>query len=383
MDFSIPLDVKDEMKRFKVFLDQNMVSHVSEWYQKRAIPRSFFSAMAHGGWFDFTIKDQKIVKRSALRAALVIEQIARLSPGVAVAILAHTDLGLTGLWLFGTEKLQAQFGPKAVNAEMLLCVGNTESAAGSDAAGIQMRAEKKGQGWVLNGTKAYVTNGSIGDMAVVTAVTDPQAARNSRISMFLADLEGKGVARTKLNKAVWIPSDLTRVQFTNTPVPEDHVLGSLGKGLQQVLTIFTYSRVPISALTMGTAVGAFELAVKHAMKRKTFGTRISNHQAKAFEIADWYARIEAARLMVFKACSRMDQGDDFRLESSLAKYMAVLTAREVAVWAADIFGASSVIDEHPIHKFPMDAWASSLGEGTQDVQKLVIFREVMKRNSDK
>jgi alkylation response protein AidB-like acyl-CoA dehydrogenase len=146
-----------------------------------------------------------------------------------------------------------------------------------------------------------------------------------------------------------------------------------------VLTIFTYSRVPIAALTLGTALGAFELALEHARKRKIFGQTITHFQAKTFECADFYAKIESARLMLWKACWKMDQNENFRLESSMAKYLAVEIARSVASWAADIFGAASVIHEHPIHKFPMDAWASSLGEGTQDVQKLVIFRELMKK----
>jgi alkylation response protein AidB-like acyl-CoA dehydrogenase len=121
------------------------------------------------------------------------------------------------------------------------------------------------------------------------------------------------------------------------------------------------------------------MALGHAQKREIFGRKIVDFQAKSFEIADFYARIEAARLMLWKACWTMDKGVDFRLESSMAKYLAVRIAREVTTWAADLFGAASVILEHPIHKFPMDVWGSALGEGTQDVQKLVIFREVMKR----
>jgi short/branched chain acyl-CoA dehydrogenase len=379
MDFSIPNEMRDEIQGFKAFIEENLGSHLSTWYEERSVPRRFFSAVARGGWLDFTMEGERIVKRSAARSALLMEQLAMVSPGVAVAILAHEDLGLTGLWLFGTDKLQGLYGPAAVQGEILMGIGNTEGIAGSDAAGIAMAAKRVEEGWVLNGAKAYVTNGYIGDMAVVTAVTDPEADRNSRISMFLVDLKSTGVTRTKLNKQVWIPSDLTRLHFTDVFVPEDHLMGARGRGLQQVLTIFTHSRVPISALTMGTAMGALKLAVDHGLKRKTFGKKILDHQAKAFEMADLYARIEAARLMVFKACSKMDRGEDFRLESSIAKYLAVMTAREVTAWAADLFGAASVIYEHPIYKFPMDVWASSLGEGTQDVQKLVIFREVMKR----
>jgi len=288
-------------------------------------------------------------------------------------------LGLMALLLFGSDNLKALYGNAAVMGETLMCLGNTERQAGSDVAGVEMRAQKIKGGWLLNGTKAYVTNGWISDLAVITAVSDPQASRNNRLSMYLVDLQAEGVRKKKLNKQVWIPSDLTRLQLSDVFVPEDHLLGEQTQGLQQVLTVFTRSRVPIAAMTLGTAVGAFELALEHARMRKIFGRALTDFQAKAFEAADFYAQIEAVRLMLWKACWKIDQQENFRKESSLAKYLAVGIARKVTAWAADIFGAASVIQEHPIHKFPMDAWASSLGEGTQDVQKLVIFRELMKQ----
>jgi alkylation response protein AidB-like acyl-CoA dehydrogenase len=335
--------------------------------------------MGKGGWFGIELKKDQLLKGSALREALVVEELAKVSPGVAVAALAQIDLGLMGLLLFGSDSLKKHYGDSAVRGKTLMCLGNTERQAGSDVAGIEMRAQKVKGGWLLNGTKAYVTNGLISDLAVITAVSDPQASRNNRLSMYLVDLHAERVKRKKLNKQVWIPSDLTRLQFSDVFVPEDHLLGNQRQGLQQVLTVFTYSRVPIAALTLGTAVGAFELALEHAKKRKIFGQTITDFQAKTFEAADFYAKIEAARLMLWKACWKMDQNKNFRQESSLAKYLAVEIARNVTTWAADIFGAASVIQEHPIHKFPMDAWAASLGEGTQDVQKLVIFRNLMKR----
>jgi alkylation response protein AidB-like acyl-CoA dehydrogenase len=262
---------------------------------------------------------------------------------------------------------------------MLLCLGNTESGAGSDVANISMRADRVQGGWILNGAKAYVTNGAISHKMLVTALSDPDASRSRRLSMFLVDLGSGGVSRTKLNKQVWIPSDLTRIQLSDVFVPDDHLVGERGRGLQQVLSIFTHSRVCISALTLGTAEGAFDMALEQARKRRIFGQKILDQQAKAFELADLYAKMEAARLLILRACWAADREEPFRLEASLAKYMAVQTAREVTQWAADIFGAASVVYEHPIHKFPLDVWAASLGEGTQDVQKLVIFREVMRR----
>ncbi len=379
MRFSIPEDIKREKTEFQTFLNEHLIPHFSGWHVKRIMPRSFFEKMGEAGWFGFNIKKDHLFMRSTFRQAMVMEEIARVSPGVAVTVLVQDDLGLMGLYLFGSDAQKEKYAAVAVQGDILLCLGNTERDAGSDVSGISMRAEMVDGGWLLNGTKAYVTNGYISDFGVITAVSDPGADRNHRMSMFLVDLKSKGVQCKKLNKPVWIPSDLTRIQFENVFVPGDHLMGTRGRGLSQVLEIFTHSRIPISALTIGTAVGAFELALNHAQTREIFGKKIISYQAKAFEAADFYAHIEAARLMVYKACATKDAGVDFRPDASMAKYLSVKAARDVTTWAADLFGAASVVSEHPIHKFPLDAWASSLGEGTQDVQKLVIFRELMKK----
>ena len=379
MDFTIPHSLSQEIISFKKFIKDRVISQLPGWYQRQEIPAEFFRELGAGGWYGIELREGRLFRGSALREALIAEELSKVSPGVAVAALAQIDLGLMALLLFGSDDLKARYGSSATMGKTLMCLGNTESIAGSDVAGIEMRAQKVKSGWRLNGTKAYVTNGFISDLAVITAVSDSQASRNKRMSMYLVDLKAEGVRKKKLNKQVWIPSDLTRLQFSDVFVPEDHLLGNQAQGLQQVLTVFTHSRVPIAAMTLGTAVGAFELALEHARKRKIFGQPITDFQAKNYEAADLYAKIEAARLMIWKTCWKIDQNKNFRIESSLAKYLAVEIARKVTTWAADIFGAASVIREHPIHKFPMDAWASSLGEGTQDVQKLVIFRELMKQ----
>ncbi len=379
MNFAVPTALTEDIQSFREFLDAGVKPQLPAWYQAEQIPRDLFRALGSGGWYGMRMEDDRLVYPSALREALLMEELAKVSPGLAVAVLAQADLGLMGLHLHGSQTLKGVYAPDAVAGDLLMCLGNTENTAGSDVAGIAMTAETVDGGWHLNGAKAYVTNGLISDLAVVTAVSDPAAERTNRLSMFLVDLAAGGVSRTKLNKQVWIPSDLTRLRFKDVFVPDDHLLGNRGRGLQQVLAVFTHSRLPISALTLGTARGAFELALDHARKRDVFGQKIVQFQAKAFEIADFYAKLEAARLMLFKACWLKDAGHDFRQASSLAKYLAVEIARCVTIWAADLFGAASVMREHPIHKFPMDAWASSLGEGTQDVQKLVIYRELMKQ----
>ncbi len=288
MDFTIPETIVKDLEGFKTFLKDRVQSRLPEWYQRGEIPSDFFGEMGHGQWFGIGLKSGELIKDSALREALIAEELAKISPGLAVAALVHIDLGLIALFLCGSKDLKARYGKSAVNGETLICLGNTERMAGSDSAGIEMHARKVKDGWLLNGTKAYVTNGYISDLAVITAVSDPQASRNSRISMYLVDLHAEGVKRKKLNKQVWIPSDLTRLQFTDVFVPDDHLLGSQGQGLQQVLTVFTYSRVPIAAMTLGTAVGAFDLALAHAQKRKIFGRTITEFQAKTFEAADFY-----------------------------------------------------------------------------------------------
>ncbi len=378
MDFAMPAAISQDLDRLRDFIRIQLVPDLPSWTQKQKMPETFFHHMGAGGWYGFKVKGGRLVRGSALREAIVAEELAKVSPGAAIVALAHVDLGLMGLFLFGSQSLHQAYGASAVQGKTVMCLGNTENKAGSDVAGISMSADKVDGGWILNGTKAYVTNGLIADLGVITAVSDPKAERNKRLSMYLVDLNTAGVGRNKLNKQAWIPSDLTRLRFKNVLVADDHLLGIRGRGLQQVLEVFTNSRVPIASLTLGTAIGAFTLAHEHMQKRTVFGKKILEFQAKAFEVSDFYAKIEAARLMLHKACWKIDQGDDFRLASSLAKYLAVDVAREVTIWAADIFGAASVIFEHPIHKYPLDVWAASLAEGTQDIQKLIIFKELMK-----
>jgi alkylation response protein AidB-like acyl-CoA dehydrogenase len=379
MDLGIPSTLKSEQQAFTDFVNEQVQPHLATWRREGMIARSLFQTMGQAGWYGFKIEKGHLVKTTALREALLMEILAAVAPGVAIAILAHIDLGFLGLFLFGHPGLKQRYAEDVLKGRRLMCLGNTENIAGSDVAGIGMQATKEDGGWRLNGAKAFVTNGAIADLGVITAVTAPDAPRNRRLSMFLVDLNTEGVRRQKLNKRVWIPSDLTRLTLKDVFVADDHLLGDLGQGLQQVLAIFTRSRLTISALTLGTGRGAFDLAIAHAQRRKAFGKPLMDFQAKAFEAATHHAALEAARLALYKACWCWDQKQDYQMEASVAKYLSVKAAQEVSTWAADLFGAASVMADHPIHDYPLDVWASSLGEGTQDVQKLVIIRELLKR----
>ena len=378
MDFTIPAKLAEEIAQYRNFLATQLDADLKKWYRAKRLPRRFFEHIGAGGWYGIRFENGRLTESSALREALLTAELSKRSPGAAIAALAHSDLGLMGLLKYGSESLHQRYGEAAVDGKTIMCLGNTENTAGSDVAAVKMTARRTTGGWLLDGSKAYVTNGAAADMAVVIAVTDPDADRNRRHSMFLVDLSQDQVRRHPLAKQVWIPSDLTRLVFKQALVPEDHLIGERGRGLQQVLSVFTRSRIPIAALSLATAEGAFDLAIKHSQRREIFGRRINAFQAKAFESADLYARIEAARMVLYKACWQLDRGEDYRAEASLAKYLAVDIAKQAAAWSADLFGAAAVVFDHPAHKFPLDAWAASLGEGTQDVQKLIIFREMMK-----
>ena len=379
MDFRIPAEFEKELGLYKEFISKRLIPNLGGWYAEKQIPRDFFLELGENGWLGLEADGSQAREHNPLKAALMLEHLGTISPGAGVAVLVQASLGAQGIVLFGTREQRDLHLPAAARGQTLICLGNTESGAGSDVAAVASTGTKVEGGWTISGIKSYVTNGYISDFALVTAVSDPEADRNSRLSMFLVDLSSKGITRSKLHKEVWIPSDLTRIKFEDVFVSEANLVGKRGRGLQQVLEIFTNSRITISALTLGTAQGALQAGVEHAKKRRAFGKKLIDFQAKSFEIADLYSKIEAARLVLWKTCWEKQQGIDFRLGASIAKYLSVEVARAAGQWAADLFGAASVIFEHPVHKYPMDAWASSLGEGTQDIQKLIIFREFMKR----
>ena len=255
MDFQIPVEFKENLARYKEFLSERLTPNLPKWYAEKEIPRDFFRELGARNWLGLESDGNGYREHKALKEALMEEHLGAVSPGVGVAVLVHVSLGTKGISLFGNPDQKSRYIPPAARGETLICLGNTEPAAGSDVAGISSRAAKVDGGWLLNGTKSYVTNGYISDLALVTAVSDPDAPRNARISMFLVDLSSKGVNRSRLHKEVWVPSDLTRIQLNEVFVPEANLIGRRGRGFQQVLEIFTNSRITISALTLGTRRG--------------------------------------------------------------------------------------------------------------------------------
>ena len=182
MDFAIPAAISQDLDRLRDFIRIQLVPNLPSWTRKQKMPKTFFHRMGAGGWYGFKVKGGCLVRGSALREAILAEELAKASPGVAIVSLAHVDLGLMGLFLFGSQSLHQAYGASALQGKTVMCLGNTENTAGSDVAGISMSADKVDGGWILNGTKAYVTNGLIADLGVITAVSDPKETRNKRLS---------------------------------------------------------------------------------------------------------------------------------------------------------------------------------------------------------
>ena len=213
MDFSIPADLAQDLSRYKRFLDTELGADLEKWYRSQKLSRTFFKAIGAGGGYGIRFENGRLAESSALREALLTAELAKKSPGAAIAALAHSDLGLMAVLRYASPFLHKRYGAATVSGRTIMCLGNSENTAGSDVAAVKMTAKKTTDGWLLEGTKAWVTNGAIADMAVVTAVTDPEAARNRRHSMFLVDLSQEQIQRRRLKKQVWIPSDLTRLVF--------------------------------------------------------------------------------------------------------------------------------------------------------------------------
>ncbi|MBI2875283.1 MAG: acyl-CoA dehydrogenase family protein [Candidatus Tectomicrobia bacterium] len=378
MDFAWTEEQQAFKSSLQSFIEAEIKPHLTSWYRDDVIPRELFAQMAERQFLGYREVDGRWVEAPTMNQTIAAEALAEVSPGIAVGLLAHAGLGLYALHRFGNEAQKERYFLPAVRGELISAFANTEPTAGSDVANISLQARPVSGGYLLNGTKMFITNGTLADFLVVSAVTDPEVrSKHEGISLFVLGTEG--LKRRKIRKRVWTPSDLATLFFEDHFVPEGGLLGELNEGFKLIMRTFTSSRIGLAALAIGTALGAYRLALARANSRETFGKKLFDHQAKAFEFAATLPRLEAARLLVRKAAWLKDSGQDYTLAASMAKFYACEEAKAICFFAAEVFGASGIMEDNPIYKYPLDAWASALGEGTGDIQKLVISREVRKR----
>ncbi len=310
--------------------------------------------------------------------ALAVMEIARADASTAITLAAHVSLGASPFLLFGSEKQKEEFLVPLARGEKLWGFGLTEPGAGSDAGATQTRAELRDGSWVINGTKAFITNSGtdITGGTTISAVTGRIDGR-PEISTIIVPQDTPGFTRSKKYKKMgWRASDTRELAFADATVPEENLLGERGKGLKNFLTILDGGRISIAALSVGLAMGAYDEAYKYAQERRQFGQVISKFQAIQFKLADMLTEIEHAKLMVLKAAWEKDGGGSFELSVSLAKLLSGEMSHRVLNEALQIHVGYGFMDEYPVSRMYRDQKINEIGEGTNEVQRLVIARQI-------
>ena len=313
-----------------------------------------------------------------LSMAIALEEIAKACGSTCLTLAAHTSLGTMPIHLFGSDELRRRHVPPNARGETIGAYGLTEPGAGSDSGGTQTTASPCPGGWRLNGSKLFMTNASVADVMTVTAVTDPDAEKHARISAFVLDPSWKGVTVAKKeDKLGCRASDTCYVTFEDVLVPEGGLLGERGHGWKYFMEILDAGRIGIGAMALGLAEGAFDKALEYARERKTFGKPIGAHQAVAFLLADMKVEIEAARHMIYHAARLKDAGRPFRLEASMGKLFASEMAMRVTRNAIQVLGGYGYMTEYGVERYYRDAKLCEIGEGTSEIQRIVISRQIL------
>lgn len=307
-----------------------------------------------------------------LAYALAVEELTRVDSSVAITLCAHTSLGTQPIYLFGSDEQKADWLPKLTSGEVLGAFGLTEPEAGSDAGNTKTRAELRDGTWVINGAKQFITNAGT-DISGVVAITAKTG--DNEISNLLVPNGTPGYEQGEpYRKMGWNASDTRPLTFTDCAVPEDHLLGPRGNGFKQFLKILDIGRIGVAAMGVGLAQGALDEALAYAKERQAFGQSISKFQAIQAKLADMATEIEAARLLVYKAAWLKDQGEDFSLTAAQAKLKTGRLAVKCSEEAVQIHGGYGYIEEYPVCRFYRDAKILTIGEGTDEVQQMVIAR---------
>jgi alkylation response protein AidB-like acyl-CoA dehydrogenase len=378
MDFRLTEEQELLRRTVREFAEAEIRPHVMEWDEAQQFPMELLPKLAELGLTGVQFAEEYGgAAMSAVDYCICIEELARVCPAIALSVAAHNGLCSAHINMFGNAEQRKRFLPRLVRGEVLGAWGLTEAGAGSDAAGMRTTAVRQGQCWAINGAKSFITHGRIGGIMVVIAITDRTKGHRG-ISAFVVEHGTPGMsAGKKENKLGMRASDTSEVVFDNCRVPIDQLLGEEGQGFINTLQVLDAGRIGIAALSVGLAQGAFEAARDYAKERRQFGQPIADFQAIQWKLADNATRIEAARLLTYRAAHLRDQGARTTRESSMAK----LFASEIAVRAADdgvqIHGGYGFVKDYPAEKYFRDVKLLTIGEGTSEIQRLVIARQLL------
>jgi len=309
-----------------------------------------------------------------LSYAIAVEELTRIDSSVAITMAAHTSLGTMPIYLFGTEEQRREWLPRLASGERLAAFGLTEPGAGSDAGATRTRAERRDGSWVVNGSKIFITNAGtdISACVTITALTGDGEISNIIVANGTPGYE----ISAPMKKIGWHASDTRELSFHDCAVPEGNLLGALGQGYHQFLEILDGGRISVAAMGVGLAQGAYDLAYDYAREREQFGRPISKFQAVQFKLADMATEIEAGRALVYKAAWLKDQGRPFAKEAAMAKLFTGELSNRAANWSLQIHGGYGYMEEYAISRLYRDQKILEIGEGTNEVQRMVIAKHL-------
>jgi alkylation response protein AidB-like acyl-CoA dehydrogenase len=379
MDFSYSDDQRQLRRAVREFAEAEIKPHVREWDEKSEFPAPAIAKCGELGLMGSIFPEEfGGAGYGYIEYAILIEELARVDPSVALIVAAHTSLCSNHIYIAGTAEQKKKYLPKLAAGEWLGCWSLTEPEAGSDAGGTRTAATQDGQDWVINGAKTFTTNAHYANLCVAMAVTDRSRSHHG-ISAFLVEAGAEGFRPGKKEDKLGMrASDTGEVIFSNCRVGGGALLGMAGEGFIDALRVLDGGRISIAALSVGIAQGAFDAALRYAKQRKQFGRFISEFQAIQFKLADMATEIDAARLLVMRAAWLKDQGKSVNRESAMAKLYASEIAVRVCNEAVQIHGGYGFTKDYPVEKFYRDVKLMTIGEGTSEIQKLVIARQLLK-----
>ncbi len=361
----------------KDFAEQKIKPHIMEWDEAEYFPVEIFKELGELGFLGILVPEE--YGGSNLKYteyALIVEELAKVEPGIALSVAAHNGLCTNHINLFGNKEQKEKYLPDLASGKKLGAWGLTEPGSGSDAAGMSSTAEKVGDKYKLNGTKNFITHGNVSGTAVVMAITNKEAGRKG-ISAFVIEKGTPGFSAGKKEKKLGMRiSETTQLIMEDCLVPEENLLGNEGEGFKQALKILEGGRISIAALSLGLAEGTYYEALKYSKERKQFGKTLSEFQAIQFKLADIATQIEAAKLLTYKAAALMDAGKYDAKSAAMAKLYASELAVRTANEAVQIFGGYGYVKDYPVEKFYRDAKLLTIGEGTSEIQRIVIGRNI-------
>lgn len=363
------------------FAETHIRPFVMEWDEVQFFPADMMRKMGELGFLGVLVPEKYGGAGLEYQAYItIIEEVSKVCGSIGLSVAAHNSLCTNHILAFGTEEQKHRWLPKLATGEWIGAWGLTEANTGSDAMRMQCTAVQDGDYWVINGAKNWITHGKSGEVAVVLVRTG-EAGDSRGITTFVVERGTKGFSGGKKeNKLGMRASETAEIIFDNCRIHKSQILGNIGEGFQQAMKILDGGRISIAALSLGIAKGAYLAAVKYAQERHQFGQPIANFQAIAFKLADMATRIEAAELLTRQAADMKNAGQKLTKQAAMAKYYA----SEVAVWASNeavqIFGGYGYTKDFPVEKFYRDSKLCTIGEGTSEIQKLVISREILKGN---